>query len=70
MSKRPSTKTKEKFIEEAELVYGVGTYDYSDVVYVNRKTPVKIKCKRPHNHLEGQGCPECTVNRIQRIKET
>lgn len=36
-------KTKEEFIRQAEEVHGKGKYDYSEVVYVNKLTPVKIK---------------------------
>ena len=36
-------KTLEEFIRQAEEVHGKGKYDYSEVVYVNKLTPVKIK---------------------------
>jgi len=43
-----------------------GVYDYSEVDYVDSKTPVKIICKThgpflqiPNNHLNGKGCPDC-----------
>ena len=35
--------TTEEFIRQAEEVHGKGKYDYSEVVYVNKLTPVKIK---------------------------
>lgn len=41
-------------------------YDYTNVVYQNNATDVEIICKihgifkqTPHNHLKGQGCPDC-----------
>ena len=41
-------------------------YDYSDVVYINSKTKVKITCsnhgsfwQRPADHKLGAGCPSC-----------
>lgn len=44
-----------------------GKYDYSDVEYVNTKTPVKIYCiehrryfnQTPKDHKNGRGCVEC-----------
>ena len=44
-----------------------GKYDYSEVVYVNSTTPIKIFCnsckeyfyQTPVNHLQGCGCPTC-----------
>lgn len=42
-------------------------YDYSNVVYVNNRTKVKIVCRQhgaflqtPDSHLSGQGCPKCS----------
>lgn len=59
------TKTTEWFIEQAKSVYG-NIYDYSEVSYIKKKTPVTIICglhgkfeKTPDRHLRGQGCPEC-----------
>ena len=44
-------------------------YDYSQVEYVNSKTPVKIICpvhgefyQKPEKHMSGQGCPKCRKN--------
>lgn len=58
----------DKFIERAYSVHG-DLYDYFDVVYVNSKTPVKIRCsthgvfeQTPNKHLSGQGCPLCASN--------
>lgn len=53
------------FIKMAKDVHG-DTYDYSEVVYVNSLTPVKIGCpvhgfymQYPHNHYTGSGCHLC-----------
>lgn len=48
--------------------HGAGRYDYSEVVYVNNRTDVKIGCvgknhkpfyQIPEVHLRGNGCPAC-----------
>ena len=46
-------------------------YDYSHVIYKNMHTKVAIGCKihgifyqTPHNHLKGQGCPECSKKKV------
>lgn len=53
------------FIAAAKLIHGE-KYDYSNVVYVNGTTKVKICCpehgvfeQSPSKHLSGQGCPIC-----------
>ena len=58
-------KTTEQFIEEAKKIHG-DRYDYSETVYVNSKTKLKIKCimhgdflQRPNDHLRKNGCPIC-----------
>ena len=57
--------SKESFEHKARLVHG-DTYDYSEVIYVNDKSKVKIVCRvhgvyeqRPNTHLQGSGCPYC-----------
>lgn len=57
----------EEFIYKAILKHG-NKYDYSDVVYLKSSEKVKIKCfehgifeQTPSNHLDGQGCPLCTI---------
>ena len=59
---------KSEFIEKARKIHG-DLYDYSDVVYVNSYTPVKIKCEKhgffyqkPTIHLSGCMCPKCQKN--------
>ena len=42
-------------------------YDYSQVVYLNKRTKIKIICRKcgeefyqlPLNHIKGSGCPKC-----------
>lgn len=59
-------KTNEDFFEDAINVHGY-EYDYSDVIYANMKTCVKIRCKihgifeqTPLAHIHGKsGCPKC-----------
>ena len=58
--------TREEFIEKAINKYG-NKYDYSDVIYLNNKTKVIIKCNRcnnifeirPNDLLSGSGCKNC-----------
>lgn len=57
------------FVSEAELKHGAGRYDYSlgKEMYKNTHTKILIHCNKcnidfwqtPHNHLQGQGCPNC-----------
>ena len=58
------------FISKAKIVHG-DIYDYSQVVYYNCKTPIKIICPKHgefwqgvNHHLQGEGCPECGKERI------
>lgn len=58
--------TREEFIEKAIKKYG-HKYSYTNVVYVNNKTKVIIKCNRcenifeirPNDFLSGSGCKKC-----------
>ena len=59
-------KTQELFISQAKEKHREETYDYSEVVYVNHTTKVKIGCKihglfeqKAGNHLRGDGCIKC-----------
>jgi superfamily II DNA or RNA helicase len=56
----------ESFITKAQKTHN-NKYDYSEVEYVNKETPVKIICpdhgafkQRPGNHLAGNGCSICS----------
>jgi len=61
-AKRSNTET---FIQKAQVVHGIDTYDYSKVKYIHAHSKVIIicnKCKNiftptPNNHLNGSGCP-------------
>jgi hypothetical protein len=55
----------EKFVKRSNKVHN-NKYDYSNVNYINNKTPVIINCKdhgtfeqRPDNHIAGAGCTFC-----------
>ena len=57
--------TINEFIIKANVKH-CNKYDYSDSVYINNKTKIKIKCnihgifeQQPSNHLMGKGCPKC-----------
>ena len=60
--------TLEEFIEKSNKKFGVGTYDYSKVIYINNHTKVEIICPKeghgsfwqtPYSHLKYNGCPRC-----------
>jgi very-short-patch-repair endonuclease len=61
--------TTEKYIIKAEKVHSF-IYNYSELVYIDSVTPVKIICKKcgniffqiPSNHLSGYGCPRCNFS--------
>ena len=70
MNKR---KTTSEFICESNKIHN-NKYDYSNVIYKNAFTKVKIICKQhgeflqsPHDHVRPRGCPSC-ANEIRRIK--
>lgn len=57
--------SKTTFIAKARAKHGQ-RYDYSDVVYINSQTKVRINCQehgpfhtRPAAHVAGRGCPAC-----------
>lgn len=61
-------KTQEHLISDFVKVHGY-EYDYSEVVYTNVKEKVTILCnyhgaftQTPDNHLQGQGCPVCSLD--------
>ena len=68
----PIRKTKEQFISDAIKVHG-DKYDYSKVEYKGKDIKVCIICpihgefwQRPHNHLEGEGCPICSESYLKK----
>jgi hypothetical protein len=64
----------EIFIKKSKDVHG-NLYDYSEVVYQNAQTPVKIRCEKhgwfeqaPGNHLRGAGCPKCAIIKVHNLQ--
>lgn len=62
------SRTAIKFIELANEIHN-NKFDYSNLVYKNKKTNVEIICKThgsffqlPSNHLAGNNCPKCSMN--------
>lgn len=58
-------RTNDEYIRLVNEVHN-GKYDYSKTRYVNKRTKICIVCpihgefwQCAHNHLRGQGCPEC-----------
>lgn len=63
--------TVDDFIASARSVHG-DLYDYSKTEYINKKTPVNIRCsihgvfrQMPDVHLSGCGCPACSSSRLE-----
>lgn len=74
--KKRLTDTKEQFVSKAKLIHG-DEYDYSEVNYINNRTPVIIKCKRhgifeqtPQIHLNGGICPLCKIERLPKLTKS
>lgn len=66
------TQKNEDFIKRAREVHG-DDYDYSLVAFSNMTAPVQIRCpkhgcftQRPKNHLKGNGCKTCGLERNAR----
>lgn len=64
-------RTTEEYIKLAQLKHN-SFYDYSKTKYINKRTNIIITCpihgdfeQNPNNHLRGQGCPKCAVNKIK-----
>lgn len=58
-------KTTKSVIKEFKELHG-DKYDYSETIYINDSTKVKIKCRihgnfnqTPNSHLQGSGCIKC-----------
>lgn len=68
--------TTENFIEKAKKIHG-DKYDYSKTTYIKALEKVTIICntckieftQTPANHTQGQGCPECSKNKISTTNE-
>lgn len=67
---KPKT-TSMEFIKKATLLHK-DKYNYDSIIYINRSTPVLIKCNKcnfsflqtPANHLQGNGCPRCAKKKL------
>lgn len=62
-----------EFLKKCRLIHK-DNYDYSDVVYINNRTPIDIICKvhgsfkqEPRSHLRGSGCPNCANKNIDSV---
>jgi very-short-patch-repair endonuclease len=66
------TLSKEDFVEKCVEKHG-DRYDYSETVYIDNKTKVRIKCKDhgyfeqyPSNHYSsGNICPQCNIEKTE-----
>ena len=63
----PKKLTTEEFIAKAIAIHG-DKYDYSQTIYINARTKVKITCQKhgyfeqtPNRHLSGDRCPKCNI---------
>ncbi len=59
--------TKDEVIKDFRKIHG-DKYDYSELIYLNARTPVKIICnihggflQIPDSHKRGTGCPTCNL---------
>ena len=64
----------DEFIKKSKEIFNNPNWDYSETVYVNPKTPIKIYChalkddgtehgyfeQMPFSHLSGHGCSKCS----------
>ena len=62
------TRTLNEFIILSNIAHS-GKYDYSQSIYVNKRTNINIICRkhgiftqRPTDHISGRGCAKCTNN--------
>lgn len=67
-TKNALSNTLEDFLTKVRKVHG-NKYNYSDVVYTNNRTKIKIICPKhgvfeqaPDKHLSGRGCPKCGLD--------
>lgn len=65
--------TQEEFIQRAKAKHG-DKYDYSNTIYVNRRTKVEIRCRKhglfyqnAGDHMEGHGCPSCKCETLKQL---
>ncbi len=67
-------KTTQQFTDQAKNIHH-DKYDYSLSIYVSAFTKITIVCpihgpfeQTPDNHLHGQGCPGCSIERLRQAK--
>jgi hypothetical protein len=67
-------KANTDFIERSKIMHN-NKYDYSEVIYVNNKTKVKIGCpihgffeQVAQEHLRGAGCPRCGFEKSSSLR--
>lgn len=72
-TKSKTSSTTEDFIEKAKQIHG-NKYDYSEVVYINNRTLIKIVCpehglfyQTPKKHLLGSGCKMCGYEKVGKL---
>ena len=68
------TYTTDEFIKKAREIHG-DKYDYSNAIYKNDRTELKIVCKKhgtflqkPYTHLKGCGCPKCGIEKATKLQ--
>ncbi len=59
----------EEFLKNVRVKVGPTDYDYSETIYIDARTKLKIICKEhgpfyqlPSQHMRGQGCNMCSNN--------
>jgi hypothetical protein len=69
--------TQEQFIADCNERHGLGTYDYSEVVYVRGRDKIKVICPKhgawypaARKHREGNGCRKCYYEEKKLPQET
>lgn len=72
---RNKKKTTDEFINEANILHNY-IYDYSQIVYKDAHTKIKIICKEHgifeqagNDHLKGHGCPKCANNQLKTTEQ-
>lgn len=73
MSKKLTTK---EFIERSNLIHN-NKYDYSESIYINNTTKIKIICdihgsflQRSSHHMNGSGCNKCVTRKSKKDKKS
>lgn len=69
----PKKISQKEFVKKAQIIHGIGVYDYSQAIYINSRAPLLISCsahgkfiQNAENHLNGLGCSLCEY--IKRFK--